>query len=421
MYGFACLFGRAWLALVGFSLLVASSLNPAAAQLLTIETENYSAKPAVYLMTIAPGTLYWERFGHNAIIIDPAPDQNAPFSLSVRAISYNFGYFDMTEAGFLPNFIRGRMSYSGVQIPAIDDIVYYQAQNRGIWLQKLNLDESAQQLLRQRLIFETSKPNERYQYDYFRQNCSTKLRDALNAAFDGELEKSVQGRATGQTFRSLGLAQAQGELWLYLGIHAGLGPSTDRPLSFYEEYFIPGKLMRGIADKSIKGEPIVLATQILKPDMPISPWQPDWRYFFGIAGLLIGVLIASAARLGVNRITKLLPAGLCALAIGTFGALLLFLQLTDHQDSHWNLNLFLFNPLWLAAAPGAGRILSKTNVRRLLNLALGIAVFGAAIKVFPWIRQQNIEWVLLLLPIHYAIWFSMSEIAVETKVLPSDA
>ena len=390
----------------GLLLLLSYSLAPAQAPVSVANIEAAAPSSAAYLMTVAPGEVYWERFGHNAIIIDPAPDSTAPFGISKYAVSYNFGYFDMSESGFLPNFIRGRMNYSGVKIPAFDDIAYYQRQNRGIWLQTLNLDQNAQQLLSQRLIYETSAPNERYHYDYFRQNCSTKLRDALNAAFDGGLEKIVQSRATGQTFRSLALAQAQGELWLYLGIHAGLGPSTDRPLSFYEEYYIPGRMMHGIADKYINGEPIVRKTQTIAPDMPESPTQPDWQYSFGIIGLLIGVIIAAAARFGSRDLVKSLPAGLFALVIGSFGTLLLFLQLTDHQDAHWNLNLFLFNPLWLIAAPGVGRFISQTNIRRILTLALAIAAFGAAIKVFPWIRQQSIEWVVLLLPIQYAIWFS---------------
>lgn len=414
MFEFARWLRRNYQALAGFVLLLAGSLNPAQAQLLTAEPENTATSSAVYLMTIAPGELYWERFGHNAIIIDPTPDASAQFGISKRAIAFNFGYFDMSESGFLANFIRGRMNYSGVQIYALADIGYYQSQNRGIWLQALNLDSNAQQILKQRLIAETTAPNERYQYDYFRQNCSTKLRDALNAAFNGELEKSVQGRATGQTFRSLGLAQAQGELWLYLGIHSGLGPSTDRPLSFYEEYFIPGKLMRGIADKSINGEPMVRSTQTIEPVMPKSPIQPDWRYAFGISGLLIGVIIAAAARFINGPKLRLVPASSFALIIGLFGALLLFLQLTDHRDAHWNLNLFLFNPLWLLAAPGIARVLPAKIIRRGLNLALAIAVFGAAIKVFPWIRQQNIEWVLLLLPIQYAIWFSRARMPQTT-------
>ncbi len=381
------------------------------------ESNVSAATPAVYLMTIAPGEIYWERFGHNAIIIDPNPREISPFGISPQAIAFNFGYFDMTESGFLPNFIQGKMSYEGVQIRALDDIAYYQSQERAISLQLLNLSRSQANMLTELLISQTTAPNERYRYDYFRQNCSTKLRDALNIAFNGAIEKSVQGRATGQTFRSLGLAHAQGELWLYLGIHAGLGPATDRPLSFYEEYFIPGQLMRGIADKTIDGEPMVRSTQLIQPNMPNVPAQPDWRYRFGITGLLIALALAAIARFlptnasKARQIISMLTPGAFALVVGLFGALLLFLQLTNHSDAHWNHNLFLLNPLWLLAAPGASKLFKTAFIRVGLNLALALAVFGAGIKVFPWIRQQNIEWVLLMLPILYAIWFSQRHVS----------
>ena len=414
MDGFKCLRASIILILMLISALSMSLKGFAQAQLspYSAESDTNAATPAVYLMTIAPGKVYWERFGHNAIIIDPNPGEASPFGISPQAIAYNFGYFDMSEAGFLPNFIQGRMNYEGVQIRALDDIANYQSQDRSISLQLLNLSRGQANKLTALLISQTTAPDERYRYDYFRQNCSTKLRDALNMAFDGGIEKSVQGRATGQTFRSLGLAHAQGELWLYLGIHAGLGPATDRPLSFYEEYFIPGQLMRGIADKSITGTPIVRSTQIIQPDMPSTPAQPDWRYQFGVIGLLIALGIAANARFSPNNASKArhvgstFMLGFFAIAIGLFGALLFFLQLTNHSDAHWNLNLFLFNPLWFLAAPGAGKLFKAPVIRAGLNLALALALFGSGIKVFPWIRQQNIEWVLLMLPILYAVWFA---------------
>ena len=51
------------------------------------------AAPRIGVMTMAPGELFWERFGHNALIVD---DPALP-----EPISYNFGSFDPGEPGFV--------------------------------------------------------------------------------------------------------------------------------------------------------------------------------------------------------------------------------------------------------------------------------------------------------------------------------
>ena len=68
------------------------------------------ALPEVSLVTVEPGELYWQRFGHNAILLrDP---------MGGRSISYNFGYFDFAQEDFLLRFLRGKMLYQAV---ALDD------------------------------------------------------------------------------------------------------------------------------------------------------------------------------------------------------------------------------------------------------------------------------------------------------------
>ncbi|PSD26103.1 hypothetical protein C7E12_18685, partial [Stenotrophomonas maltophilia] len=49
--------------------------------------------PRIGVVTMQPGTVFFERFGHDAIVVvDPA---------SGEATSYNFGYFDPSEDDFI--------------------------------------------------------------------------------------------------------------------------------------------------------------------------------------------------------------------------------------------------------------------------------------------------------------------------------
>ena len=75
------------------------------------------AAPRIGVMTMQPGEVFWERFGHDAIIVDD-PARGG-------AVSYNFGFFDMAEPDFVQNFVRGRMRYALVALPLEQDLEIY--------------------------------------------------------------------------------------------------------------------------------------------------------------------------------------------------------------------------------------------------------------------------------------------------------
>jgi len=376
-----------------------------------------AAETRVYLATMAPGELYFERFGHNAIVIH---DSLAP--ASQNSVAYNFGYFDFNGKNFLSNFILGRMAYLGVALNAEADLQNYVQSGRAVWLQELALNDAQKAKLIARLRDETTPPKDVYRYDYFRSNCSTKVRDALDEALGGALQAAVRGRSHGYTFRSLGLAHAADPRWLYLGIHAGLGPSTDLPLDIYAESFIPAALQQAVTAVQLTAPngtryPLVRSTQnygsVGENNMPALP---NWRWHFCVAGLILAIAIVVGFRYRRHHFPRrfsALLATLTAVIFGASGLLLLFLMLfTDHQDSYFNLNFALFSPLWLLCVPTllAG-FRERENVpnkfyRRAANLALTIAAAGIAVKVFPMVKQQNIEWVLFCAPVILALHFA---------------
>src|SRR5687768_13116624 len=81
-----------------------------------------AATPRIGVLTMQPGELFFERFGHNAIVVD---DPAAP-----QAISYNFGFFDLDEPGFIGRFVKGDMRYRLVALPVEDDLRYYREVGR---------------------------------------------------------------------------------------------------------------------------------------------------------------------------------------------------------------------------------------------------------------------------------------------------
>jgi hypothetical protein len=75
--------------------------------LMCVAFSTLHAAPRVYLATMQPGEQFFERFGHNAILIFDA-------NRTPSSIAYNFGYFDFQQQNFLSNFVQGKMAYLGV-------------------------------------------------------------------------------------------------------------------------------------------------------------------------------------------------------------------------------------------------------------------------------------------------------------------
>ena len=94
-------------------------------------TADQLSAPQVALLTYGPGPLYWERFGHNAIVIDdPAAGTR---------MAYNYGVFDFQEKRFLLNFALGHMRYSLGAEPLDVDLATYVPEGRSVTVQMLNL------------------------------------------------------------------------------------------------------------------------------------------------------------------------------------------------------------------------------------------------------------------------------------------
>ena len=96
------------------------------------------------------------------------------------------------------------------------------------------------------------------------------------------------------------------------------------------------------------------------------------------------------------------------LLAGLAGTTMVFLWFGSGHDFAWgNENLFLLSPLALALLPGAVRAMRGRPPGRvfgvLIVLVLAIAGIGAFLKLMPFMKQANVEWVVLLLPLHWAL------------------
>lgn len=356
--------------------------------------------PRIGVITMEPGEVFFERFGHNAIVVE-APGK--------EPIAYNFGYFDLDEENFFVNFIRGRMQYSLLALPRDRDLAQYARTGRGAGVQWLDLTPAQATELAAKLAENARPENARYTYDYYTSNCSTRVRDAIDDVLGGALQAQLSGRSQGNTYRSESVRLAAPAPWMAVGFHLGLASEADRPLSRWDEAFIPMRLRDSLRDVRLPdGRPLVASEETLLPHRIGQP--PAEAPRLRAAALFTGLALAGLTLWCGRRRPRLMAAGALVFwtIAGLAGLVIAFIWLgTTHVFGHGNQNLLLLSPLCLFLLPGGwarlrGREPSK-RFRWLLWAVVGSAALAGFLTLLPFRAQQNVEWVLLLLPLHWAL------------------
>lgn len=359
------------------------------------------AQLRIGVATMQPGTIFFERFGHDSIVVD---DPALP-----EPISYNFGFFDPGEPHFLRRFIRGEMAYQLAALPLSQDMAYYRDVGRGVSIQWLDLDDAQAKRLAAALAENAKPENARYRYEYFTDNCATRVRDALDRVLDGGLRPQLETRSQGNSYRSESVRLASPATWMWLGFDLGLGPAADRPMSRWQDAFVPMQLAAGLREaKLADGRPLVKSEEILLPHR-IAPEPGEfqrhwWKWLLIGMAIAIGVLALSHRAARATTVVAISIWLLC----GLLGALMTFIWLeTAHRFGWANHNLLLFNPLCLLLLPGAVQTWRGRDPGPGFRLLLGGVVACAAAALFlhwlPVARQANAHWIAMLVPIHLAL------------------
>ena len=229
------------------------AVRPAAAQAAGPAPAVPRPELTVYLLTMGQGDYVWEKFGHNALWVhDPV--------LGTDRV-YNWGVFDFNSPGYWGRFLKGDWLYQ----LAVDDIYQTRAQyryyDRTLVAQELNLTPEQKGELQAFLEWNARPENREYRYDYFRDNCSTRVRDVLDLVLGGQLRAATAAEPTGTSYRWHSRRLIADDRLAYTGMNAGLGPPADQPISRWEEMFLPGKVRERVAELQVRrvdGDPVPL-------------------------------------------------------------------------------------------------------------------------------------------------------------------
>jgi hypothetical protein len=348
-----------------------------------------SSRLRISLLTCTPGEELYSIFGHSALrVID---------SNSVTDIVYNYGTFNFDDEGFYLKFIRGKLMYY-ISAAYFNDFKFeYQSANRGITEQVLNLTGEEKINIRHALHENLKEENKYYQYDFFLDNCTTRLRDMIvKSKTPQPILPPVMPINT--TFREAIHAYLDkgDQPWSKLGIDILLGAPTDGIMTTAQQQFLPDNLMKAL--DSVSNVSIVdksatlyeLSTETNRRSF-FTPF-----IFFTVFLILYGMLCIA----GKKRFSTLISSmdGLLFFLTGLLGFILIFMWIgTDHSMTKNNYNLLWALPSHLVFSFFINSTKSWIKKYFLFTTISLVLVLIAWISLPQQMNNALIPFVLLLL------------------------
>ncbi len=336
----------------------------------TIKPAPLSDQSKIYLITCTPGDELYSIFGHSAIRVED-PAQNID-------LIFNYGTFDFNTPNFYLKFMNGQLDYMLSVTYYAPFVNSYSNEKRGITAHELNLSQKEKQQTWQFLLHNMQPQNRNYRYDFFFDNCATRIRDIFFNI--KHIEPQQHTGACNHTFRDYLHQYLQESPWLREGIDLVLGLPADKKATDYQKAFLPDYLdtlfIATTPQSLIKESTTILSAQPEPSKTAITP------LIVAIAILLIYIAITVIER--QKNTTQTTPDRILFLITGLIGLVIAYLWfVTDHKVTNWNLNILWLMPtnIILAITP---RSKIKTKVLRYLYrvtflLSAIILLFGVII------------------------------------------
>lgn len=334
---------------------------------LRAEKIELSPKAEISVLTCSPGPDLYSSFGHTALRIQD--------SINDRWVDvvYNYGTFQFTD-DFYFKFAKGQLDYR-LSRSSFGDFQYeYLMTGRGIWEQKLLITPAEKQRLFDLLEENYLPENREYRYDFFYDNCSTRVRDIIKKALENKVNFTYV-YAEKSSYREAIQHYLNFHPWSDFGIDVALGLPCDKVMEAEGAMFLPDSLMKELNFATHGDGPLVARTEEVIP----QEYEPEDLGGFTPVKLFSAILLLQIAlgwwlrkKYRVNLLDRILM-----FSVGLVGVLVTFLWFfTDHKATVWNLNILWANPLLLIVAFLPSRLWKK--------MWWNIYAVGAMIAVLGW-------------------------------------
>lgn len=346
----------------------------------TTSGQGLSEYSEIYLLTYEPGHELYSVFGHSALRVrDP---------LQGFDIVYNYGTFDFSTRFFYIKFLNGNLPYQLSKTSYNTALKQMKAENRAVLQQRLTLTVEEKNTLFNKLEQDYLPENRSYSYRFFKNNCSTRIRDLVESSIEDSIKYEKSNKKL--TFRDLVHRYVKDMKWAKLGIDLMLGRKADRNANARETMFLPEYLTFHFALATVKRESGIrgLATRpryILENEVEKNNHFIKPAVFFVI---LLIALLALAPRFYPRRKDAAVLDYIIFGTITFYAILLVYVDATSgHPELHRNYNL-----IWaLPAVPILffSRLNPRKRPKYLLFVYVGYALLVLAVMLTNrWIPQH---------------------------------
>jgi hypothetical protein len=352
-----------------------------------------SAKISV--ITCGPGQdAVFTAFGHSAIrVYDPAIRMD---------MAFNYGVFDFDKPYFYLDFARGHNDYK-LGIHHYKEFEYaYIYYNRYLHEQVLNLTPAQAQKLFDYLKWNAEPQNQYYRYDYFYDNCATKIPEVVLKVFGDSVKFDGSYITTDYTIRELTDLYLKHQPWGDLGIDIGLGLPMDKKATPYEYMFLPDYVESGFAHATIqqgdKTVPLVKSRVSIYEARPENLSNGLFQPLYVFSFVFVIAALLSYRDLKRKKLTMTFD-GILFTVLGVLGLLLTLLWVaTDHKAAAKNMNLLWALPTHLIAVVAFIR-----QPKWLEKYFLGVAILSILLLITWPVLPQKLHYSLVPIVMTIAI------------------
>src|SRR6056297_172817 len=343
----------------------------------TAHSQPLSNNAEISLLTCSSGKELYATFGHSAIRVHD--------TISNTDIVFNYGVFDFNTPHFYWKFVSGKLKYQLAIQSARRFIRMYEKEGRSVIEEKIILKKEEKRDLLAYLQKNYLPENRYYLYDFFYNNCSSKIWDVTAKQIEQPLYFDSTAYSP-ETFRKMLFPYLKNLPWAKLGINILLGLPADKTADFEEQMFLPDYLSYNMShtlrekDKH-EAQSILGPRKILvKTQRPVltNTWEPLWVFWI-IFGIIFILSIFRFSKKIMSVIDYLLYS-----VTGLLGILLSFLWfISEHQAMNANLDLLWASPIAVLVIIGKAFSLKKINkvliglyILTIITLLIGFSFFN---------------------------------------------
>ncbi|MFP3091377.1 DUF4105 domain-containing protein [Treponema sp. TIM-1] len=310
----------------------------------------------VRIVEIGPGDEFFSWWGHLAVMVDN--------ELTGESLCYDFGVFSFDDPHLVRNFLKGDLNYKVMVSTAQDELEWYIKNNRDITVYTLNLDSRQKEQIIYALNWNVLPENRNYVYKLFTDNCVTRVIYIIDKVLEGKFTEKYKNENGRFTLREHAERHLYRSAVMYVILNFIMGGEIDKPVSRFEEMFLPSEFTAAIVDFTYtdakKNRQLLVSsiekinTAVGRPVVLSKPPRGElYAFFAGMTGAVVLILLVMFEKkhrsvLIISGIVKSLITLYWALA----GTVLFYAMFFSHHTyTYNNLNIIYANPLLFFGVP----------------------------------------------------------------------